>query len=68
VRRLLGWFQGAYKACLDYILVDKKQFEVVCSAPMPDVAVLSEFTALPSCVFGSDHVSIAADVRFRRGC
>jgi mRNA deadenylase 3'-5' endonuclease subunit Ccr4 len=51
---------------LDYIFVDRSTFEVVRAAPMPEESILSEQTALPSSVFASDHISLAADIAFKR--
>lgn len=58
-------YVAAYKDCLDYILVDSSALDVVRSAPLPSEEVLQEFVALPSKVFGSDHVSLVADVKFK---
>lgn len=58
-------YTPSFKHLLDYILVQRRHFEVVRVAPMPSDELLSEFTALPSAVMPSDHVAIAVDLRWK---
>lgn len=58
-------YTPSFKQLLDYILVQKRDFEVLRIAPMPSDEVFSEFTALPSAVIPSDHVAIAVDLRWK---
>ena len=46
-------------------MVEPEAMEVISSAPLPDEALVTVDTALPSRVFPSDHVSIVADLRFK---
>lgn len=58
-------YTPTFKQLLDYVLVQESVFEVVRVAPMPSDEVFAEFTALPSAVIPSDHVSIAVDLRWK---
>lgn len=58
-------YTPSFKHLLDYVLVQRRDFEVVRVAPMPSDEVLSEFTALPSAVLPSDHIAIAVDLRWK---
>lgn len=58
-------YTPSFKHLLDYVLVQRRDFEVMRVAPMPNDELLSEFTAMPSAVLPSDHVAIAVDLRWK---
>lgn len=58
-------YTPTFQHLLDYILVPADDFTVVRVAECPGHEVLSEFTALPSAVIPSDHISIAVDLCFK---
>lgn len=58
-------FTPSFQQLLDYVMVQDRHFEVLRAAPCPGSEVLSEFTALPSAVIPSDHISIVVDLKFK---
>lgn len=57
-------FVQGFKGCLDYVWVDRRALEPVRALPMPPLEAVTAFVALPSPEFPSDHLAVAADVRF----
>jgi hypothetical protein len=55
----------SFKELLDYVFVQRAHFEVLGVAPFPEEALLQRYTALPSCVMPSDHISVLVDLRLR---
>ena len=53
----------AFKELLDYIAIESDKCEVIRIAPFPSEEILSEYTALPSKVFPSDHMAVCVDIR-----
>jgi hypothetical protein len=58
-------YTPTFQHLLDYILVSEEDFTVQRVAHCPGHEVLGEFTALPSPVIPSDHISIAVDLCFK---
>lgn len=58
-------YTPTFQHCLDYVLVQERDFSVLRVAPCPGHEVLGEFTALPSAVIPSDHISIVVDLCFK---
>jgi len=54
-------FVGNYEACLDWIFFEGDHFHKVSEAAVPPREDLEAETALPSTVFPSDHILLAAD-------
>lgn len=57
-------FVEGFVGCLDWILAEKACFKPEGQSPMPSVEELTANKALPSLIFPSDHISIAADLKF----
>ena len=57
-------FVEGFVGCLDWILAEKTCFKPEGQSPMPSVEELTANKALPSLIFPSDHISIAADLKF----
>lgn len=60
---LVSFTQG-FRGCLDYVWCDKIAMSPVRSMPMPPLEAVTAFVALPSPEFPSDHLPVAADIRF----
>lgn len=58
-------FTSTFKAVLDYIMIDSEQLVADRVVPLPPVSELSEFIALPSVYFPSDHVALVADIKWK---
>jgi len=52
--------------CLDYIMIEPSEMEVVSFGQLPDEELVTVDKALPSQVFPSDHISILADLRITK--
>eukprot|EP01035_Chromulina_nebulosa_P018966 gene18966-24776_t len=59
-------FTAGFKDTLDYIYVSANDFTVVTIAPFPNDTELGAYTALPSPLYPSDHMSIAVDIEFKQ--
>ncbi|XP_015510986.2 2',5'-phosphodiesterase 12 [Neodiprion lecontei] len=57
-------FTKGFADCLDYIYYQTDRLQVEQVIPMPSTEELTEYTALPSVVFPSDHISICADLKW----
>jgi mRNA deadenylase 3'-5' endonuclease subunit Ccr4 len=60
-------FTGSFVGVLDYIFFTKNHLRVLGSLDMPSDEVVSEFTALPSPRFPSDHLPLVADFDWLSG-
>ena len=58
-------FTAEFKCVLDYIFVDATHLAVDRIVPLPSLEELSEFVALPSVYFPSDHLALVADLKWR---
>lgn len=58
-------YTGDFKGCLDYIFYRKLNISLEGFVPVPVEKVLSEYVALPSEVFPSDHVALIAYWRWK---
>lgn len=58
-------YTANFKAVLDYILIDTDHLELDRVVPLPPVGEVSEFVALPSVYFPSDHLALVADVNWK---
>lgn len=58
-------FTVGFSACLDYIFYHTDLLKVSQLAPLPTEEELKQFTALPSIVFPSDHISLVADLEWK---
>ena len=58
-------FTAGFKAVLDYILIDSDLLSVDRVVPLPSLEELSEFVALPSIYFPSDHLALVADIKWK---
>ncbi len=58
-----NYTQG-FKGVLDYIFTDSDHLSTVRTVPLPSLSELSEFVALPSVYFPSDHISLVADLEW----
>lgn len=56
-------YTANFKATLDYIFYDPATIAAHSVAKLPDEAALAAETALPSSVFPSDHLYIAAKLK-----
>ena len=57
-------FVAGFQDILDYIFITRDTLYVEDVAPMPTYEDLTEYTALPSVGYPSDHVAIAVDLTF----
>ncbi len=53
-----------FKGVLDYVFADSDHLLTVRTVPLPTLPELSEFVALPSIYFPSDHVALVADLEW----
>lgn len=58
-------YTSGFKAVLDYIFIDSGRLNVDRVISMPSVDEMSEFVALPSVYFPSDHVALVADLKWK---
>lgn len=58
-------YTANFKAVLDYVLIDSDHLELERVVPLPPVGEVSEFVALPSVYFPSDHLALVADVNWK---
>lgn len=58
-------YTASFKAVLDYILVDLDELAVDRVIPLPSLEEVSEFVALPSVHFPSDHLALIADLKWK---
>ena len=59
-------YTAGFKAVLDYILIDSDFLEVERVVPLPLLEEVSEFVALPSVYFPSDHLALVADLNWKK--
>ncbi len=57
-------YTPSFKNLLDYVFVQGGCMQTVRVAPFPSEETLCEHQGLPSCVFPSDHIAIAVDVKY----
>lgn len=57
-------YTADFKAVLDYILIDSDKLAVDRVIALPSVEEMSEFVALPSVHFPSDHLALVADLKW----
>ncbi|XP_045623976.2 LOW QUALITY PROTEIN: 2',5'-phosphodiesterase 12 [Procambarus clarkii] len=55
-----------FSGCLDYIFYQTDKFIVKQVIPMPSHQEVTEYGALPSVTFPSDHIPLIADLEFRK--
>ena len=55
----------SFKDVLDYIYIDNDVLETVSIAPLPSENELSQYGAIPSKVFPSDHLLLGVDIRWK---
>lgn len=58
-------YTASFKAVLDYIIIDSDHLTVDRVVPLPSVDEVSEFVALPSAYFPSDHLALVADIKWK---
>lgn len=58
-------YTANFKAVLDYIIIDSDHLMADRVVPLPSVEEVSEFVALPSAYFPSDHLALVADIKWR---
>ena len=58
-------FTANFKAVLDYIIIDSDYLRVERVVPLPPLSEVSEFVALPSIFFPSDHLALIADLKWK---
>ena len=56
-----------YSGILDYIFIDSDHLSKDRTIPLPSHREMSEFVALPSVYFPSDHLSLIADLSWKQG-
>lgn len=54
-----------YSGILDYIFIDSDHLSVERTIPLPSHREVTEFVALPSVYFPSDHLSLVADIQWK---
>lgn len=59
-------YTSGFKAVLDYIFIDSDCLSVDRVVPLPSEAEVSEFVALPSVYFPSDHLALVADLKWKK--
>ena len=57
-------YTSGYRGVLDYIFVDSDNLSVERTIPLPSLEEISEFVALPSVYFPSDHLALVADLKW----
>ena len=58
-------YTSIYKGILDYIFYDADKLSVERVVPFPSHEEVTEFVALPSVHFPSDHLALVADIKWR---
>lgn len=58
-------FTRGYSGVLDYIFVDSDHLSISRALPFPSHAEVTEFEALPSVYFPSDHLALVSDLRWK---
>lgn len=58
-------YTANFKAVLDYIIIDSTHLMTDRIVPLPSVEEVSEFVALPSAYFPSDHLALVADIKWK---
>lgn len=58
-------YTANFKAVLDYIMIDSDHLTADRVVPLPSVEEVSEFVALPSPYFPSDHLALVADIKWK---
>lgn len=58
-------FTSGYSGVLDYIFIDSDHLNVVRVVPFPSHEEVTEFVALPSVYFPSDHLALISDLRWK---
>lgn len=58
-------FTRGYSGVLDYIFVDSDHLSVSRVVPFPSHEEVTEFEALPSVYFPSDHLALISDLRWK---
>ena len=59
-------FVSAFQACLDYIYAEKDEFETVFKLPIYEEEDFIHLTALPNEFFGSDHMAMVVDLKYKK--
>ena len=58
-------YTSGYRGVLDYIFVDSEHLSVERIVPLPSLEEITEFVALPSLYFPSDHLALVADLKWK---
>lgn len=58
-------FTTGYSGVLDYIFIDSDWLSVTRAVPFPSHEEVTEFVALPSVYFPSDHLALVSDLRWK---
>lgn len=61
-------YTATFKCVLDYIVIDSDHLMADRVIPLPSVGEVSEFVALPSAYFPSDHLALVADLKWKANC
>ncbi len=59
-------FTAGFVSTLDHIFIETPQLEVIQIVPMPTHEEVTQFVALPSVVFPSDHIALICDLKFNQ--
>ncbi len=59
-------FTTGFVSTLDHIFIETPQLETTQVVPMPTHEEVTQFVALPSVVFPSDHIALICDVKFNQ--
>lgn len=59
-------YTTTFSGCLDYIFYQTDHLEIEQVIPMPSEEELNLYTALPSVVFPSDHISLCVDLKWSK--
>ena len=57
-------FTSGYRGVLDYVFFDADNLSVERTIPLPSLEEISEFVALPSVYFPSDHLALVTDLKW----
>jgi 2',5'-phosphodiesterase len=58
-------YTANFKSVLDYIIIDSTHLMADRVVPLPSIEEVSEFVALPSAYFPSDHLALVADIKWK---
>lgn len=58
-------YTSGYRGVLDYIFIDSEHLSVERTVPLPSLEEVTEFVALPSLYFPSDHLALVADLKWK---